>query len=66
MIIEPKTLVKRKIEQLRNGETAFAESDEVIRILKRDIARENLEVIIDETPSGCWFYPQHEKPEVKG
>lgn len=60
MIIEPKTLVKRKIEQLRNGETAFAESDEVIRILKRDIARENLEVIIDKTPSGCWFYPQHE------
>ena len=58
MIIEPKVLVKQKIEQLKNGKNAYAESEEVLRLLKRDIARENLNVIFDETRDGCWIYPQ--------
>lgn len=61
MIIEPKTLVKQKIEQLKNGKNAFAETEEVIRLLKRDIARENLKVIFDETPDGLWIYPDEKK-----
>lgn len=65
MIIPTKSLVNEKMERLKNGETAFAESDEVIRILERDIARENLNVVFDRTPAGCWITPEKEHAEIR-
>ena len=57
MIITARELRNQKIERLRNGHNAYTESDEVIRLLQRDIARENLEIIVERTSSGCWFIP---------
>lgn len=63
MVIPRKSLLMQKIDQLKNGENAFAESEELMRLLKRDIARENLQVTIDRSPAGCWIIP--EKPEAE-
>ncbi|AVQ99618.1 hypothetical protein OBCHQ24_11535 [Oceanobacillus iheyensis] len=46
-----------KLAQLRNGHTAYAESRELIRILKRGIEKEQLQVHYDETQKGCWISP---------
>ncbi|WP_026906447.1 hypothetical protein [Paucisalibacillus globulus] len=57
LIMNERTTRDRKIEQLMNGRTAYAESKEVIRLIKRDIERYGLQVYYDETPTGCWFIP---------
>ncbi|MEF2291487.1 MULTISPECIES: hypothetical protein [Virgibacillus] len=48
-----------KIARLKQGDSAFAESQELIRLIKRDIEKEHLEVICEETASGCWFIPKN-------
>lgn len=48
---------EQKINLLRNGFSAYAESAELIRLIKRDIFRYALNVLYDETSSGCWFIP---------
>ncbi|WP_047985082.1 hypothetical protein [Ornithinibacillus californiensis] len=57
LIMNERFVRDRKINQLKNGRTAYAESKEVIRLIKRDIARLGLDVSYDETQSGCWFIP---------
>ncbi|WP_042146358.1 hypothetical protein [Paucisalibacillus sp. EB02] len=57
LIMNERSIRDRKIEQLMNGRTAYAESKEVIRLIKRDIERYGLNVFYDETPTGCWFIP---------
>ncbi|WP_249870881.1 hypothetical protein [Oceanobacillus saliphilus] len=46
-----------KIMQLKKGNNAYAETDELIRLMKRSIEKECLHVQFDETQSGCWFIP---------
>ncbi|MGJ9457193.1 hypothetical protein [Oceanobacillus sp. CF4.6] len=46
-----------KIEQLKKGNNAFAETDELIRLMKRAIDKECLHVELDKTDAGCWFIP---------
>ncbi|MFC4022550.1 hypothetical protein ACFOUV_01800 [Oceanobacillus longus] len=46
-----------KIEQLKKGNNAFAETDELIRLMKRAIDKECLHVELDEADAGCWFIP---------
>lgn len=48
---------EQKINLLKNGYSAYAESTELIRLIKRDILRNALNVHYDETPIGCWFIP---------
>jgi len=60
LILDQKRLVQSKIDQLKDGVIAYAESKEVIRLVKRELSKQNLHVVFDETDSGCWFIPQHE------
>lgn len=60
MIIPNKLLANQKMEQLKKGENAFAESGEVLRILERNIAREKLDVVMDKSPAGCWIIPENQ------
>lgn len=46
-----------KISQLRAGRTAYAETTELIRLMKRSIEKEQLHVHLDATNGGCWFIP---------
>ncbi|MFC0522342.1 hypothetical protein ACFFGV_01900 [Pontibacillus salicampi] len=54
-------LLEDKIERLLNGQTAYAESQELIRLLKRELDKRNITVLMDQTDSGCWFIPEHRK-----
>ncbi|KGX84487.1 MULTISPECIES: hypothetical protein [Pontibacillus] len=60
LILDQKRLVQSKLEQLNKGEIAYAESKEIIRLVKRELNKQNFPVVYDETDSGCWFIPQHE------
>ncbi|WP_163971625.1 hypothetical protein [Oceanobacillus halotolerans] len=51
-----------KINQLKKGRTAYAESNELIRLIKRSIDKdENLHVLFDYSDNGCWITPIEEK-----
>jgi len=55
--INLRRLRDEKIDQLKNGHNAYAETDELVRLMKRAIEKENLQVQCDNTDTGCWFIP---------
>lgn len=57
LVINQRRLRDEKIAQLKEGNTAYAESAELIRLIQRGIERENLHVHYDQMNSGCWFIP---------
>ncbi|MEN1968233.1 hypothetical protein WMZ97_09180 [Lentibacillus sp. N15] len=62
MLIMPENQIRdEKIKQLKSGQTAYAESGELIRLIKREIDRQQLHVSYDQTDAGCWFIPLPEK-----
>lgn len=60
MIINRKALARDKVEKLKNGYSAFTDSQEVAELVEKEIAELNMAVHIDRTSLGCWFIP--EKP----
>ncbi|SET44847.1 hypothetical protein SAMN05216389_111138 [Oceanobacillus limi] len=60
LVLHEKRICERKMNQLKNGYSAYAESREVIRLIKREILKNNMDVYYDETPNGCWFIPMKE------
>lgn len=50
-----------KIDQLKQGRSVYAESSELIRLIKRGIEKNNLNVQIEQTNGGCWFTPNENK-----
>lgn len=63
MIMSAKEIALAKVRRLQNGYSAFAESNEMIRLIKRECKKLNVDVQIDETHLGSWFIPtkQNEK-----
>lgn len=61
LIMHQRRIRDEKIRQLKGGRTAYAESNELIRLIKRDITKENLHVLCDQTNFGCWFIPVQEE-----
>ncbi|GAB7388650.1 hypothetical protein BSNK01_24880 [Bacillaceae bacterium] len=57
-VIEPRRIAKAKVEHLKNGFSAFAESNELVELIEKYIAEQKLNVNVDKTPLGCWFIPQ--------
>ena len=57
MIIDRTRLRDEKILKLMQGESAYAESEELIRLIKKDIEELHLNVFCEETKSRCWFTP---------
>ncbi|WP_174614031.1 hypothetical protein [Virgibacillus ihumii] len=60
-IINKRRIRDEKIAQLLSGKTAYAETQEMIRLITRSIERNNINVHLDNTTSGCWFIPMDEK-----
>lgn len=58
LIMNRKRMVEDKLDRLTKGQTAYAESRELIRLVKREIKNRQISVLMDETDSGCWFIPQ--------
>ncbi len=57
-VIHTQRIANDKIALLMNGYSAFAESEEVIRLVNRRIHRNNLNIIVERTNVGCWFIPE--------
>lgn len=60
-VLDRREMRDEKIKQLKEGRTVYAESPEFIRIIKRGIEKENLDVNYEETGGGCWFIPNDKK-----
>ncbi|PAV30389.1 hypothetical protein CIL05_07920 [Virgibacillus profundi] len=61
LIMNHRRMRDEKMAQLKEGRTAYAETHELIRLIKRDIEREHLHVYFDDTKTGCWFIPMSDK-----
>jgi hypothetical protein len=58
MIINRQEIAKKKLHLLEEGFSAFTDSQEVARLIKRELKKRNLQAAEDQTPHGSWFYPQ--------
>ncbi|HLR02443.1 MAG TPA: hypothetical protein VK111_06865 [Virgibacillus sp.] len=56
-VMNERRIRDEKIAQLKKGRTAYAESHELIRLMKRRIEQENIPVLYDNTHIGCWITP---------
>lgn len=64
MIINRKILAKEKVENLKRGYSAYAETDELARIIEKELAHLDIPVFIDRTPFGWWFIPEKTKETI--
>lgn len=60
MIINRRHIAHGKVDEIADGQTAFADSKEVARLMKREIKKRNLHVHIDDTAIGSWFIPERQ------
>lgn len=57
IILNHRRMRDNKITRLKKGQCVYAESSELIRLLKRGIEKERLDVQLDRANGGCWFTP---------
>lgn len=57
MLINRRAIAREKLEQLKNGQSAYAETSEVSTYIEKQINELELNVAVDKTPRGNWFYP---------
>lgn len=58
MIINRRDLVNEKLHLIEDGYSAFTESKEVARMLKKELEKRNIDVVEDVTSIGAWFIPK--------
>ncbi len=63
LMIHERRMRDEKMKYLLKGNSAYAETNELIRLLKREIERIGLHVHYDHTKTVCWFIPQQEMKE---
>ena len=63
-VLDLRKMRDEKITQLKTGRTVYAESPEFIRIIKRGIEKEKLNIVYEETNAGCWFIPLDEGNQI--
>ncbi|WP_407269032.1 hypothetical protein [Radiobacillus sp. PE A8.2] len=64
-ILSQTKMVEEKVNRLIQGYSAYSESEAVIRLIKREIHRLQIPVIIDHAENGCWFIPDQPEQLVK-
>ncbi|SMO33252.1 hypothetical protein [Melghirimyces algeriensis] len=57
MIINRKRLARAKVEKLKQGFSAYAETKEVAELIEKELDHLDLPVFVDRTPIGNWFIP---------
>lgn len=58
MILDRHKLIQSKIRLLEKGFSAYTDSEEVARLVKKEIEKRKLNVLEEITPIGSWFIPQ--------
>lgn len=56
-VLNRREMRDEKIKRLKDGHCVYAESTELIRLIKRGIKKEKLTVQLDKSNGGCWFTP---------
>ncbi|OYD08422.1 hypothetical protein [Paludifilum halophilum] len=64
MIISRRQLARAKVEKLKRGYSAYAETREVSQMIEKKLDEMDLSVHIDRTPIGCWFIPENEEDSM--
>ncbi|MFS0751188.1 hypothetical protein [Oceanobacillus sp. 1P07AA] len=54
----------KKMQLLRQGITAYAETEELIRLMENSIKKENISVQYDYDHAGCWFVPNNNSNQI--
>lgn len=62
-IINHKQMAREKVERIRNGVSAFAESADLVNLIKKELEVQNLQVYEDVTEFGSWFIPVREEQQ---
>ncbi|MFC0557922.1 hypothetical protein [Halalkalibacter alkalisediminis] len=57
MVLNRKQMALKKVEKVKNGLSAFAESKEVIEIIRKELEKDGIDVYEDITEIGSWFIP---------
>lgn len=61
MIINRRALARKKVEELKNGFSAFAETHEVADFIEKELANLDIKIHVDRTAVGAWFIPVKEQ-----
>ncbi len=64
MIINRRAMARAKVEKLKKGLSAYAETEEVAQLVEKYIKEQNLKVHIDRTSLGTWFIPVEEEKNI--
>lgn len=57
MIINRRAIARAKVEKLKKGYSAYAESKEVAELIEKYAKEQNIPIYIDRTSLGTWFIP---------
>jgi hypothetical protein len=57
MIISRRELARTKVTEIQNGYSAFAESQELADLIKKELQKLNIPINEDVTEVGSWFFP---------
>jgi hypothetical protein len=57
MVLNRKEMALKKVEKIKNGLSAFAESKEVIEFIRKELEKDGIIVHEDNTEIGSWFIP---------
>lgn len=56
-IIDSRKLAKEKVARLQNGYSAYAESEELANLIRKELSSLKIGVHEDVTEKGYWFIP---------
>jgi hypothetical protein len=56
-VLNKRQMADEKLNELLSGNSVYAESEELIRLMNRRIESHELDITVDDTEIGCWFIP---------
>ncbi|SDH74205.1 hypothetical protein [Alteribacillus bidgolensis] len=61
MVMNRKEMALQKVEKIKAGYSAFAESHEVTAMIRKELEKQDIDVYEDKTDLGSWFIPTNKK-----
>ncbi|MFC5712768.1 hypothetical protein ACFPU1_08240 [Thalassorhabdus alkalitolerans] len=61
MVMNRKELALQKVDKIKAGYSAFAESKEVTAMIRKELQKQGIDVYEDITDLGSWFIPSNKK-----
>ncbi|SDH32762.1 hypothetical protein SAMN05192534_10452 [Alteribacillus persepolensis] len=61
MVMNRKEMALQKVEKIKAGYSAFAESQEVSAMIRKELEKQQIAVYEDKTDLGSWFIPANKR-----